>query len=156
MIKSLFLKAAPYLVLAGFFIVGYLGFVHIQDKMVTFAEENSSLQSQLDSYKSENEVLKTDLKTWVNNQVRLETLMATLQNSSIKASEERERLNELFQNHRLEKLAKGKPVLIENRFNAGTERIIRMFECATDPSCPNRKADTKNNNPALSPTSQTK
>lgn len=48
------------------------------------------------------------------------------------ATQETRRLNELFSEHDFRRLSFSRPGLIEPRVNAGSDRIIRLLECATE------------------------
>lgn len=58
-----------------------------------------------------------------------------------RAESEVRRLNGIFAEHDLTRLAIAKPGLIERRINSGTARIGRLLECASDPEC-NANGDT--------------
>lgn len=125
----MFLLSNWRLLLAGGFLLAiaagsFAAYRHYQglvDDLVRLRSENSSLQVQSSA--------------WEERAKRLAELAEEAQRVRREARREERRLNELFSEHDLAALARGKPALVERRINDGSDRVFRMLECATDPAC---------------------
>ena len=78
-----------------------------------------------------NDDLQEAIDLWELRMEELEGMIAEVQDVATEARAEQRRLVQIFGEHDVEKLARKKPGLIANRFNAGTANLHRMLECET-------------------------
>ncbi|AKQ75791.1 hypothetical protein FDH82_gp01 [Roseobacter phage RDJL Phi 2] len=105
----------------------------------------TSLLSERDILKANNAVLETAVGTqqttidaqtaaiseWDQALAELSARMEEMERVRHEATQETRRLNALFADHDLRRLSFGRPGLIEPRINDGSDRAIRLLECAT-------------------------
>lgn len=121
----------------------YLGYTHYQNLL----SENATLKtnvSQLETAVEEQKLATDDalsaIEEWKLAQEGFSQALTELRQTQQQASAEIGRLNGLFAEHDLGKLAARKPGLIERRANAATDRAFRMLQCASGDrgSCPDK------------------
>ena len=108
-------------------------------------DENAQLQVELANAKTALSLQEVTLdkqaealEEWVRFREDLGTKLQELADGQREARREQERLNDLFAGHDFDRLLQARPGLILNRVNDGTDRIGRLFECATgadNPDC---------------------
>ena len=105
----------------------------------------TNLLSELDILKANRIVLETSVETqhvtidaqtaaiseWSKAQEALLTRIEDMERVQRAATTETRRLNGLFSRHDFGALAAQRPGLIEPRINTGSDRAIRLLECAT-------------------------
>ncbi|ADK73403.1 hypothetical protein RDJLphi1_gp01 [Roseobacter phage RDJL Phi 1] len=105
----------------------------------------TSLLSERDILKANNAVLETAVGTqqttidaqtaaiseWDQVLAELSARMEEMERVQLAATQETRRLNALFSEHDLRRLSFQRPGLIEPRINDGSDRAIRLLECAT-------------------------
>lgn len=77
------------------------------------------------------DTLRDALDEWNAQADKFQATLEALAEAQKTANAYTKRMNDVLSKHDLERLAKGKPGLIERRINDGTASIFRMFESAT-------------------------
>lgn len=110
----------------------YFHYKSVVSERDLLAQNNASLQLAFDAEQKATKKLRDLLSDSYARFERLEVTIESLNIAQNKARKELEVLNGKFRKHDLEKLAKKKPGLIENRLNNGTRDTFRMLEKSTD------------------------
>jgi len=97
-----------------------------QEKIATLNQDVASYKMAKESAEASLAALREDIREQTK---RLDQLGESLAENR----RESEKLRDIFAEHDLEKLAKAKPGLIENRVNKGTKDVLRNLEELTDP-----------------------
>lgn len=121
----------PLLVATGIGLAGYWYVTNLQESVSDLVVKNSVLEQALETEKAN---VQTALNVNMRTQQELNDLsnaVAEMNTIQMKASEELERINDIFSKHNFGDLAQRKPGLIERRVNDGTANSIRLLECAT-------------------------
>lgn len=101
-------------------------------------EDNTALVSRAAGLETAVEIQKqtiadavTAINAWKDQMAGFQQQLTDMAEVQEAASAETRRLNDVFAKHDLERLSLARPGLIENRINAGTADVLRMFEDAT-------------------------
>ena len=94
---------------------------------------NAELALALEIEKDTVEVQQQAITEWQAAAVEWQKEQQRLARVAQQATAESRRLNGIFAEHDLTRLALAKPGLIERRINAGTDRAGRLLECASTP-----------------------
>ena len=113
--------------------LGYSHYTGLLDEVSVLRANNTQYDLATKLQDETIEELKGVAGEWKQQTDRLIGEYAKLQQVAEDANRETRRLNVLFAEHDLAKLAKVKPGLIERRVNSGSAAILRMFECETSP-----------------------
>jgi len=115
--------------------LAYRHYTGMQARIVELEASNSALQVALEVEQSTSAAKDSALLEWQiaaeEAQLQAEHLAAVAQ----QATAETRRLNAIFAEHDLTRLALAKPGLIERRINSGTASAFRMLECASRGEC---------------------
>lgn len=116
---------------AGLATAGYLHYTSMVTELASKASQITELRVQVAQERANvQEAIKVN-RMWAEEARKTEeTLRRLAQNQSDAAAETR-RLNEVLARHNLSRLAAERPVLLERRINAGSDRIIRLLTEAT-------------------------
>ena len=112
----------------------YMGWRHYQGLVAdnaTLKADRVTLKSVLTTQRATTKEALIAIDEWERSRQELQKKIFELQEVSKEARSEGRRLDELFTNHDLQKLALAKPGLIERRINAGTARSFRLLEATT-------------------------
>ena len=110
------------------------GTLHYQGVLKDKAELEKTVVAQEAALLAErkiNDELEEAIDLWQLRMEELEDTIVELQDVATEAKAEQRRLAKIFGEHDVERLARKKPGLIANRFNAGTRDLHRMLECET-------------------------
>jgi TolA-binding protein len=124
---------------------GYWHYTSLLDK-VSVLERNDQVQKQ--TIETQHQTIDAQgeaIQEWEEAQEELQRRLERLQRVARQARQETRRLNDIFAEHDLGRLAREKPGLIERRVNDGTADALRMLECASGadlPQCGDRGQPT--------------
>lgn len=119
----------------------FLGYWHY----TSLLNQITDLRHQAVGMRLEKELLESKaqhqaqvIQEWQDHEVEVQDTINRLMENIQTAKAERDRLNELFAKHDMERLADRKPGLIERRVNRAVAERLRMLECLTgnQASCP--------------------
>lgn len=121
----------------------YLGYTHYQNLLsenATLKTNVSKLETAVEDQKAATDEALSAVEEWKLAQEEFSQALNELRQTQEQASAEIGRLNDLFAEHDLGKLAARKPGLIERRANGATDRAFRMLQCASGDrgSCPDK------------------
>lgn len=136
-------KIAMFGMLAVGAIALYLYINHLQSENDTLAANNTTLKLAVTTQKDTIKALVGAVDEWRDSQKQYQKTMESLVGFTETASTEFKRLNGLFSKHDLEKLAIGKPGLIQRRVNSGTNDNIRLLKDITARGYVNTGGDRK-------------
>lgn len=126
----MFSMAKPYIYagLAGVIVAGGLFLYNEFNNLRTQRDALIAAEATLRATQKAQELTIEEI---LNNQQRLKVINKDLQIGLEKATKENNRLNKLFREHDLTKLATEKPGLIEKRINDATKNIFNELESIT-------------------------
>lgn len=127
------------LAIAGLLVVGLVTIIGLGYRHYT------GLLAERDILKANNAVLETAVGTqtitidaqtaaiseWSLALTELSSRMEEMERVQLEATQETQRLNGIFSQHDFGNLSLQRPGFIEPRVNAGSDRAIRLLECAT-------------------------
>lgn len=122
--------------------LGYRHYTGMQARIVELEASNSALQVALEVEQATSAAKDDALLEW---QIAAEEARIEAEHQAAvarQATAETRRLNAIFAEHDLTRLALAKPGLIERRINSGTADIFRMLECASRGGCEPDGGDT--------------
>lgn len=112
----------------------YLGYNHyssvVEDLQISEAD-NATLTGAVEVQNSTIEAQAEGLLKWSLTAQEYEERIKLLSRSIDEARNENRKLNEIFSQHNLTKLAQKKPGLIQSRINSGTARMFDLLTCET-------------------------
>lgn len=110
---------------------GYWHYTSLLDKVETLRSNNQTLEQGFEQQQKTISSQSDAIDEWEQSQEELRQRLERLQEVARAARKETRRLNDLFAEHDLGRLAREKPGLIERRVNDGTSDALRMLECAS-------------------------
>lgn len=120
--------------------------------MIGFWMHHKGLERETNALKAENSikdlVIQEQQKTlseWVKSQKEIKETLIQFRENQIHAREETKRLAKIFSSHDFDVLVQKDPSSVERVINTGTDRILRLLECAsgsTYPDCPSKDPGT--------------
>jgi hypothetical protein len=139
MINRLFLTGLLFLGIVAGTGVLYKRYEGLQEAVSALREDRVRLIGAITEQRRTTEKALEAVDEWRLALDRYQQTLEEYREVQVRASDEVRRLNDLFARHNFGELARAKPVLIEGRVNAGTERARRVLQCATaapgDPDC---------------------
>lgn len=120
---------------AGFFAVAFLlttGGVWylIRDRDALMAEKGR-VEVALETQKVATDTAMKAVEAWKASSETFQETLKTMGEAQAEATKETRRLNELFSKHDTGRLARGRPKMVEDRVNAGADRMRRLLEDAS-------------------------
>lgn len=136
-------------ILTGLAVVGVLATVSfaywhytgLLNKVLTLESNNQELERAVEDQHATIDAQGEAIQEWEDAREELKARLERLQRVARDARQETRRLNDIFAEHDLGRLAREKPGLIERRVNSGTADALRMLECASgadNPDCRDR------------------
>jgi hypothetical protein len=122
-------------VIAGILYAGYRHYTGLLDDLGQLREDRAALAAGLQTSEQSVVTLTEALDDWKRQAEQARAHQEELEQTARRATAENRRLNEIFARHDLTQLARARPGLIESRINDGTERVLGLLACASDPSC---------------------
>lgn len=111
-----------------------LGYNHYQGLLAdiqVLEGNNAKLELAIEVEKATVDILQEGILEWQTAAEEYQHQVEALKESEAEARSESRRLNDIFGQHNLTRLARAKPGLIESRINSGTQRVFAILTCET-------------------------
>lgn len=128
-----------------FGLFAYQHYNNLVNTVATLQADNASLIAAVDAQMGAIDAQQAALVEWRQAQQALMSRLDEVARIDEDAAAYARRLNDVFAEHDLARLASERPGLVETRANDGTAELFRLFECATGASgddCPDRGGPT--------------
>lgn len=116
--------------------IAYWHYTSLLDKVSVLERNNAELDRTVSDQHETIDAQGEAIQEWEEAQEELQRRLERLQEVARQARQETRRLNDIFAEHDLGRLAREKPGLIERRVNDGTADALRMLECASGADLP--------------------
>lgn len=111
--------------------LGYRHYTNLLAEREILKANNAVLETAVGTQQTTIDAQTAAIGEWDEALAELSERMNELQRVQIEATQETRRLNGLFSQHDFGRLSFQRPGLIEPRINDGSDRAIRLLECAT-------------------------
>lgn len=111
--------------------LGYRHYTQLLDERDTLTTNNAVLETAVETQQTTINVQTAAISEWDAAMAELSSRIEEMERVQHVAAQETRRLNELFSRHDLGRLSLQRPGLVEPRINDGSDRAIRLLECAT-------------------------
>lgn len=111
--------------------LGYRHYTKLLSERDTLRANNAVLETSVETQQQTIDAQTAAITEWDQAMAELTARMEEMEQVQRAATAETRRLNALFSEHDFRRLSFERPGLLEPRINDGSDRAIRLLECAT-------------------------